>query len=203
MARKSPKPSPIARLLRCRAGAEAGHLGVLRGVAELVHDHVGVLAVIDAAVAHVQRVVGGRVERVVVADAVHVDRHRPGEDRGEAEAHEVALHARDRGVGDGLLERVLGAGVVVVARTRLRGLPGRVGQVAAGHVGARPCPRRCRAAACVPASRSVSVDRLACRRRARPVSGVGRRRAGRCCRSAGPGWARRSARVPSTRFSAS
>ena len=71
-------------LLVVTAGAVYGHLRALVGVAELVHeDHVSVLAVMDTqAVAHVQGVVGGREERVVIADAVDVDRHRA---RGRAE----------------------------------------------------------------------------------------------------------------------
>ena len=70
----------VAEALADRAlldpGAEAGHLVVLHRVAVLVQHDVGVLGVVDAAVAEVQGVVGVGVEGVVVAEVVDVDRDR-------------------------------------------------------------------------------------------------------------------------------
>ena len=52
-------------LLGVEPRAVARHLVVLDRVPVLVQDDVGVLGVVDAAVAEVERVVGTRVERVV------------------------------------------------------------------------------------------------------------------------------------------
>ena len=82
--------------------------------------HVGVLGVVDAAVAEVQGVVGVGVERVVGAVVVDVDRDRAVVGVREAQALDQALGAGDRGVDARLLEAVVAALVVVVAGRRVR-----------------------------------------------------------------------------------
>ncbi|CAA9364446.1 MAG: hypothetical protein AVDCRST_MAG36-2937 [uncultured Nocardioidaceae bacterium] len=90
------------------AGPEPGHLRVVHRVAVLVHDHLGVLCVVDAALAEPDVVV--LVPGVAVVDAVLVDPHvlalgvdRP-ERRAEAERLEVLLGLVDPEVDHHLLE---------------------------------------------------------------------------------------------------
>ena len=62
-ARKSPQPSPMAPPSARRA--PAGHLSVVHRVSVLVHDHLGVLTVVDATGSENDDVVAGLVEAVV------------------------------------------------------------------------------------------------------------------------------------------
>ena len=98
-------------------GAEAGHLVVLHRVAVLVDDDLGVLGVVDAALAQRDRELAGplAVEGVVAAELVDaqqllalVDRRQR---RAEAQRLDVALGLGDPVVAHRLLELVLIAGV--------------------------------------------------------------------------------------------
>ncbi|MGZ4633223.1 MAG: hypothetical protein ACXV2G_11225 [Actinomycetes bacterium] len=101
-------------------GAEAGDLRVLYRVTVLVHDHLTVLRIVDAALAQADLVLGAVGEGVV--DAVLIDpdvlgllvhgRQLAGP---EPERLDVLLRLRDPEVGHDLLEAVVVAGVVEVA----------------------------------------------------------------------------------------
>ena len=101
----------------------------MNGVPVLVQDHLGVLGVVDAALAEAElvlRMVG--LERVVLAPLVDPDVlrflvHRRVL-RTEAEALDVLLRLGDPEVRHHLLELVLTAGVVERVRGRVRGIPG-------------------------------------------------------------------------------
>ena len=108
-------PEVVAPRLADRAGllaaAEAGHLGGVDRVAVLVDDHLGVLGVVDAALAEPHPV--GLVGLVGVVAAVLVDLHRerllhdPAQRGAEAEGLEVLLGLVDPEVAHHLLELVL------------------------------------------------------------------------------------------------
>ena len=106
-------------LLRIAAGPEPRHLVVLDGVPVLVGDDVGVLGVVDPAVAEVEAAVERRVEGVVVREVVDVDRDRPVVHIAEPECLDLRLDPGDRRVDARFLEAVVGTREVVVARGRV------------------------------------------------------------------------------------
>jgi len=95
-------------------------------MAELVEDHLGVLGVVDAALAELHHVLLVPREGVVRAPMVDADVlrllvHRPKR-RAEPKALDVLLRFGDPVVRHDLLEAVVVAAVVELVRRRVRGV---------------------------------------------------------------------------------